>query len=420
MSTTLCPGLRPQCQARSWASWMVCAALVALSPSAGAADDGYSFSVLHVFKKKFDGEHYPTELNAIAMGADGRLVGTSSSDMGTRHGTAYSLPLAGGEAQLLHRFGTEPAPLYSPSGAVQPLADGSFISAAFGSGGGPSDGAIFRLDAAGQLQVLHLFAGAPGDGARPTAAPTPGRDGWWYGVTYTGGRHDKGSIYRMGLAGEWALLYSFHGKGHADGQFPYDPLTEGADGRFYGVTKTGGAHGLGTLFRISPDGVYERLHDFRRGALGAGPLGRLCLAGDGKLYGITSSGGRWNQGTLYRLRPNGHPETLHDLQRMVDGYSMGGGFSLGPDGGLYFPMLVGMGNESDAIFRLDPLTAQVRQVASQPKGGREGAYYTLGPLAVTADGSLFGTTQAYGSTGVGGAVVRYTPLPPSRPTPAGR
>lgn len=397
-----------------WPVILVCAVLVVSVPQAQAADDGYSFSVLHVFKKKFDGKRYPTELNAIAIGADGRLVGTSGSDMGSRHGTAYSLAAEGGEAQLLHRFGTEREHLYSPSGPVVPQADGSVIGAASSSGRGTSEGAIFRLNATGSLQVLHLFAGAPGDGASPTAAPTLGRDGWWYGPTYRGGRHDKGSLYRMGPAGQFELLYSFHGKGHGDGQFPFEGLTEGPDGRFYGVTDTGGAHDLGTLFRIGPDGVYERLHDFRNGALGTRPRGRLCLAADGQLYGMTSTGGRWKEGTLFRVRPNGRPETLHDLLRTVDGISLGGGFSLGPDGGLYYPMRVGVGEEVDAIFRLDPATGQVKKVATQPKGGNDGAYYTLGPLAIATDGSLFATTQAYGSSGIGGTVIRFTPLPPAR------
>ena len=127
---------RGRCRPTPWPALMMCAALAISAPLARATDDSYSFSVLHVFKKKFDGKRYPTELNAIAIGADGRLVGTSGSDMGSRHGTAYSLAAEGGEAQLLHRFGTEPEHLYFPSGPVVPQADGSVVGAASSSGRG--------------------------------------------------------------------------------------------------------------------------------------------------------------------------------------------------------------------------------------------------------------------------------------------
>ena len=47
-------------------------------------------------------------------------------------------------------------------------------------------------------------------------------------------------------------LVSFAG---ANGSFPYAGLEQGSDGNFYGTTFTGGTRDEGTAFRVSPDGT---------------------------------------------------------------------------------------------------------------------------------------------------------------------
>jgi uncharacterized repeat protein (TIGR03803 family) len=79
-------------------------------------------------------------------------------------------------------------------------------------------------------------------------------------------------------------------KAKYDGTGP-NSLIMGKDGYLYGTTTTGGDHGYGSVFRISPDGVETVIHSFNAGPTeGANPIG-LIQGTDGYLYGTTSNGG---------------------------------------------------------------------------------------------------------------------------------
>jgi uncharacterized repeat protein (TIGR03803 family) len=70
---------------------------------------------------------------------------------------------------------------------------------------GGAAGTVFMLSPPPQGQtswtqaVLHLFAGAPADGARPDAGLTPGPNGHLYGTTMRGGRHNRGTVFVVRL-----------------------------------------------------------------------------------------------------------------------------------------------------------------------------------------------------------------------------
>ena len=53
-------------------------------------------------------------------------------------------------------------------------------------------------------------------------------------------------------------LHSFNGD--ADGFEPVGPLVVGRDGSFYGTASGGGTGRLGTIFKLTPDGVFTILH----------------------------------------------------------------------------------------------------------------------------------------------------------------
>jgi uncharacterized repeat protein (TIGR03803 family) len=69
-------------------------------------------------------------------------------------------------------------------------------------------------------------------------------------------------------------------------------VTQGRDGNFYGTTSNGGQFNQGTVFRISPDGVETVLYSFAGGPSdGAQPNGSLIQGSDGNFYGTTNNGG---------------------------------------------------------------------------------------------------------------------------------
>jgi len=108
----------------------------------------------------------------------------------------------------------------------------------------------------------------------------------------------------VATAQTFTTLHSFDG---ADGGLPSTALVQANNGDFYGTTSSGGAHGSGTVFKITPSGALTTLHSFcartEHGSCtdGEDPNGPLVQAGNGNLYGTTSLGGvAYNKGTFFK------------------------------------------------------------------------------------------------------------------------
>lgn len=102
-----------------------------------------------------------------------------------------------------------------------------------------------------------------------------------------------------------AVLHNFTGGG--DGAYPYAGLTMDRAGSFYGTASAGGGYlEHGTVFHLSRAGsgwIVTPLYSFQGEPDGAEPFGGVIIGPDGSLYGMTSSGGQYDGGTVYRLRP---------------------------------------------------------------------------------------------------------------------
>ncbi len=125
--------------------------------------------------------------------------------------------------------------------------------------------------------AMHEFSATPGsDGERPTAGLVQGTDGNFYG-TSIGGFSGFGTVFQMTPGGVVTLLYPFTGA--ADGGAPKAALVQGTDGNFYGTTQSGGIRNggvtYGTVFQISPTGIFTSLYKFTGGADGANPVAAL-------------------------------------------------------------------------------------------------------------------------------------------------
>jgi uncharacterized repeat protein (TIGR03803 family) len=72
-------------------------------------------------------------------------------------------------------------------------------------------------------------------------------------------------------------------------------LIRGADDNFYGLTTNGGANGRGTLFRVTPAGVFTTIYAFADG-------GHWITQGkDGGLYISSGFNGPLHHGNIYRF-----------------------------------------------------------------------------------------------------------------------
>ena len=142
------------------------------------------------------------------------------------------------------------------------------------------------------LAFIYSFpAGSDGSypaGMTPQGALVQGSDGNFYGTTPQGGAGGNGTVFKVTASGDLTVLHDFAQDG-SEGAQSYTALIQGSDGNFYGTTTAGGNADNGTVFKITPEGDYTVLHLFQGGSEGSSPYGKLAQGPDGNFYGDRKS-----------------------------------------------------------------------------------------------------------------------------------
>jgi len=191
-----------------------------------------------------------------------------------------------------------------------------------------------------------------------------------------------------------------HFTGGADGAGPLNGLMMGAGGNMYGTTSAGGAYNNGTVFRIAPTGVFSTLYSFQGGADGSSPQSFLIQDALGLLYGTTSGGGAYGGGTVFRIAST-TKTTLHSFGSGSDGSAPLGGLAFDSGGNLYGTTSAGGTHGNGAVFVLSRRGILWAESVLYSFGtGTDGATPYAG---VTLDpaGNVLGTTSAGGTAGYG-------------------
>jgi uncharacterized repeat protein (TIGR03803 family) len=269
----------------------------------GASHWGAAFSVTlagsYALLHSFDGSDGlgPRDAALVLRPADSMLYGMTEAG-GTGYGNAFKMTTAGAVTSI-HAFTLADGAL--PSDGLLLGTDGNFYGTTASGGTAVAQGNVVRITPAGAVTVLHEFnhtQGADDDGMYPMGGLVRATDGNLYGTTRAGGANTEGNVFRISSAGTYATIHSFTG---ADGREPYGNLLQASDGKLYGTTYGGGAHGHGTIFAIDTAGTnFAVLHSLTLEE-GAGPVGGLIQATDGKLYGVTNGGGPGKAGVVFRL-----------------------------------------------------------------------------------------------------------------------
>jgi uncharacterized repeat protein (TIGR03803 family) len=238
--------------------------------------------------------------------------------------------------------------------------------------------------------VLYEFQGAPTDAPSPVGAMAQGRDGNLYGTGTARGANSRGGVWMITPAGSETLLVSFPSTyNNCQG------LTLGMDGNFYGDCFGGGAHNLGLIYRVTPAGVLTDLHDFDGLANDGTPyLGPPVLGPDGNLYGQTGNPNTLS-GSIFRITPAGVYKNLNTLS---GGYSLPFPLTFGSDGNLYTTVETApvFGNRG-AVVRITTGGA-IKTVYGFVD--TTGSFPNSGVIQGT-DGKLYGTTSFGGAHGNG-------------------
>lgn len=239
-------------------------------------------------------------------------------------------------------------------------------------------------------------------------------NGQSYGTASSGGAQGLGSVFRVTAAGAIETVVSFTGSsGGVPGSGPTAGLVLGADSAFYGTTSAGGAGGFGTVFKVTAAGVFTKLADFTgsAGAAKGSVPGPLVLHADGNFYGSTAAGGAGGFGTVFRMTPGGAVTTLAEFTGTTGatrGSEPTGALAVSGTT-LYGVTRIGGASNLGTIFRI---TTAGSFTALHDFTGTNGAR-PAGGLLLHSNGLLYGTTEFGGAEGFGTAFSLSTAATPA-------
>lgn len=226
--------------------------------------------------------------------------GNTVGNFGTTSGTVFSVTPSGQE-KMVYKFQPNSTDGLNPYGGL--LKRNGVIYGTTLNGGQYGDGTVFSLTTQGREKVLYSFKGGS-DGAFPEATLIAVND-VFYGTTFEGGSGcgvGCGTVFSVTTSGAEKILYRFKG-GANDGSGPAGLVAVGD--KFYGTTYYGvggSSCPCGTVFSVTPAGQEKPLHIFSGSPDGQNPIGNLTVL-NGRLYGVTRYGGLHKRGTIFRLVP---------------------------------------------------------------------------------------------------------------------
>jgi hypothetical protein len=283
--------------------------------------------------------------------------------------------------------------------------------------------------------TLHVFQGGATDGSYAQGALVFDSHGNLYGTTAYGGGDSECAGYGCGTVfelsppqqgGSWTetLLHTFMGPTSPDAYAPTCNLIFDGAGNLYGSAGFGGTYNNGAVFELTPPTAVgdpwteSVIYSFIGSPDGASPDSGLIAGPNGVFYGVASTWGPENYGTVFELAPPAEPgdqwsETvLHAFTLQADGGIPSGGVILDPKGNLYGTTEVGgdyscnegYNDGCGVAYKLAPPAKQggawKETVLHSFSGGADGMQPASG-LFFGKFGLLYGITETGGSSGAG-------------------
>jgi uncharacterized repeat protein (TIGR03803 family) len=198
-------------------------------------------TVIHSFTLDDNAGIYP--FGPLTLGRDGALYGTTRQNESGGAPSVFRIDTAGNFSVVGSLPNTEPV-----AGVIQ-ARNGDFYGT---DDGGPSNGSLFRVNGKGKTVFINRFDRADGKG--PRYQLTPYGDGSFYGSAVEGGLLDPqgGSIYRIDATGDLRVLHSFD-PAAKNGILLNSTFVLANNGLMYGTGALGGNNSRGTIFSFDPN-----------------------------------------------------------------------------------------------------------------------------------------------------------------------
>jgi uncharacterized repeat protein (TIGR03803 family) len=366
----------------------------------------------------FDGSLLSTDgqfpASSLFRDSAGNFYGTTSGGGLYLNGTVFKITPSGSYTSL-YSFNASDG--NTPYAGLVADRGGNLYGTTF-SGGANGFGAVFKITPAGTHTVLYSFGAGAADGKYPYGGLAIDSAGNLYGTTSAGGTNNLGTVFKITSAGTKSTIYSFSGAPN-DGQSPYGSVLLDSSGNLYGTTTAGGANSIGTVFKVTPGGIESVVYSFDGAQLdGQAPYSGLVIDASGNLYGTTLNGGAHsgeivngntnNGGTVFKISPAGVYSVLYAFSGAVDGQQPYAGLLLDSAGNLYGATSAGGGTGCSSIgcgtvFKISASGAfsvlyafdSNLSVGQSPWAG----------LVIDGEGNIYGTTSGDGAR-VGGTVFK--------------
>jgi uncharacterized repeat protein (TIGR03803 family) len=362
----------------------------------------------------------------VGLAGDGtELMWGTTQHGGRGHGTIFKLNPTTGEVLTVVDFtgnglvnqGSDPRATLVSDGA-------GYYWGSTSEGGAGGFGTIFKVNTStGELTTVLNFSndGPVNAGERPNAELVSDGMGYFWGTTLSGGATGIGTVFKVNaVSGALKTLVEFTNvDGDQRGNGPYAGLVSDGLGYLWGTTNRGGLRNRGTIFKIDTStGAMTTVVDFTGDAgvaRGTEPRAKLVADGLGSLWGTTSEGGLKDLGTIFKVDViTGILTTVREFSG-ADGAEPHAGLVL--DGAGFFWGTTSSGGAFDqgTVFKISVATAELTTVLNFAGPGHvpnTGAYPGYGSLIRHTDGNLYGTTQEGGTESVGTIFrLRFGPTP---------
>ena len=234
---------------------------------------------------------------AVIEASNGIVYGVTDAGGTTNDGVLYQYNILTSTYSVVENFEITT----SGSGSHGRLLDASNNKVyGFTSHGGANGfGTIFEYDYGTSTFTTTNDLDSTNTGKHPYGGFTQASNGLCYATIFNGGVNNNGVLIQYDITTNTPTkLHDFDAA--TTGQSPYGNLIEASNGKLYGMTFSGGANGWGTIFEfVTATNTITKLIDFDIATTGANPRGDLLESSNGKLYGYTTLGGASNKGVVF-------------------------------------------------------------------------------------------------------------------------
>lgn len=364
----------------------------------GATDDGVLFSYdatenLYTKLIDFNGDNGTFPSGPLTLGSNGKIYGTTSWGGNNNKGGIFEYDVATNVLTMRIHF-TGPGGVSGSSAGITEADNGKFYGVR-SYAGSQLEGVIYEFDPELNTYTEKFdFTDNVNYGRRPMGMLFKATDGTFYGGAEWGGAGAGVIFHYDPISNTYTKKFDLPANG-SEGIFPRGYFTAHPNGKLYGLTQSGGT-GIGVLFSYDTvTNVYTKVADF---TVGTRPNVSVELAANGKLYGTTSAGGGYGNGVLFEYDPEA--STLSN--KIVFDRSYGpssAALTLGDDGQLYGMTSSGGAGDSGSLFSYDLNSQTLTRKfdfnivfgGSQP----------FGALTESDYGKLYGLTNTGGANGYG-------------------